>query len=93
MYNNAPALKSLPAATSFEGLITVEIIDAKITNFYAMRNPDKLTGDRGPADHQPLASVTLGGCGSSGSANSAARPRCCGRRRRRSAAAFPHPPR
>jgi RNA polymerase sigma-70 factor, ECF subfamily len=26
-----------------EGVFTVEIIDGKITNFYAMRNPDKLT--------------------------------------------------
>jgi len=25
-----------------EGIFTVEIIDGKITNFYAMRNPDKL---------------------------------------------------
>ena len=25
-----------------EGVITIEVIDGRITNFYAMRNPDKL---------------------------------------------------
>jgi RNA polymerase sigma-70 factor (ECF subfamily) len=25
-----------------EGVFTVEIVDGKISNFYAMRNPDKL---------------------------------------------------
>jgi RNA polymerase sigma-70 factor, ECF subfamily len=43
MYNNAPALK-LYLGERFEGVITVEIIDGKITHFYAMRNPDKLVG-------------------------------------------------
>ncbi|MGE2688638.1 RNA polymerase sigma-70 factor [Mycolicibacterium pulveris] len=42
-YNNAPALK-LYLGDSFEGIITVEITDGRISNFYAMRNPDKLTG-------------------------------------------------
>jgi RNA polymerase sigma-70 factor (ECF subfamily) len=42
-YNNAPALK-LYLGDSFEGVITVEIADGRITNFYAMRNPDKLAG-------------------------------------------------
>lgn len=42
-YNNAPALK-LFLGDSFEGVITVEIIDGKITHFYAVRNPEKLTG-------------------------------------------------
>lgn len=42
-YNNAPALK-LYLDDSFEGVITVEVVDGKITHFYAMRNPDKLTG-------------------------------------------------
>jgi RNA polymerase sigma-70 factor (ECF subfamily) len=42
-YNNAPALK-LYLGDSFEGTITVEITDGKISHFYAMRNPDKLTG-------------------------------------------------
>ena len=32
------------SATSSEGVFTVEITDGKITNFYAMRNPDKLAG-------------------------------------------------
>ncbi|MGV0744909.1 RNA polymerase sigma-70 factor [Mycolicibacterium sp. XJ870] len=43
MYNNAPALK-LYLGDSMEGVITVEVADGKITHFYAMRNPDKLTG-------------------------------------------------
>lgn len=43
MYNNAPALK-LYMGDSFEGTITVEITDGRISHFYAMRNPDKLTG-------------------------------------------------
>ena len=42
MYNNAPALK-LYLGDSFEGIITVEVTDGKISHFYAMRNPDKLT--------------------------------------------------
>ncbi|WP_099041965.1 RNA polymerase sigma-70 factor [Mycobacterium neglectum] len=43
MYNNAPALK-LYLGDSFEGVITVEVTDGRISHFYAMRNPDKLTG-------------------------------------------------
>ena len=43
IYNNAPAVKSSTSAT-FEGVFVVEIIDDQITNFYAMRNPDKLAG-------------------------------------------------
>jgi RNA polymerase sigma-70 factor (ECF subfamily) len=42
-YNNAPAL-NLYLGDSFEGVITVEIVDGRITHFYAMRNPDKLAG-------------------------------------------------
>jgi len=42
-YNNAPAL-NLYLGDSFEGVITVEIVDGKITHFYAMRNPEKLVG-------------------------------------------------
>jgi RNA polymerase sigma-70 factor (ECF subfamily) len=42
MYNNAPALK-LYLGERFEGLITVEITDGRISHFYVMRNPDKLT--------------------------------------------------
>ena len=41
VYNNAPALK-LYVGDSFEGIVTVEITDGKITHLYAMRNPDKL---------------------------------------------------
>jgi RNA polymerase sigma-70 factor (ECF subfamily) len=43
MYNNSPALK-LYLGDSFEGIITVEITDGRISHFYAMRNPDKLGG-------------------------------------------------
>jgi RNA polymerase sigma-70 factor, ECF subfamily len=42
-YNNAPALK-LYLGDSFEGIITIEITDGRISHFYAMRNPDKLAG-------------------------------------------------
>ncbi|MGH3558065.1 MAG: RNA polymerase sigma-70 factor [Mycobacterium sp.] len=40
--NSAPAML-LYRADHLEGVFTVEIIDGLITNFYAMRNPDKLT--------------------------------------------------
>lgn len=39
--NSAPAVVFYLAGR-MEGVITVEIVDDKITNFYAMRNPDKL---------------------------------------------------
>jgi RNA polymerase sigma-70 factor (ECF subfamily) len=39
--NAAPAI-AIYVADYLEGVFTVEIIDGKITNFYAMRNPDKL---------------------------------------------------
>lgn len=41
VYNSAPALV-LYDDDHLEGVITVEINDGRITNFYAMRNPDKL---------------------------------------------------
>ncbi len=40
--NAAPAVL-LYRADHLEGVFTIEIVDGKITNFYAMRNPDKLT--------------------------------------------------
>ncbi|MGE0221083.1 RNA polymerase sigma-70 factor [Mycolicibacterium sp.] len=43
MYNGAPALK-LYLGDHFEGIVTVEITDGRISNLYAMRNPDKLVG-------------------------------------------------
>jgi RNA polymerase sigma-70 factor (ECF subfamily) len=43
MFNNAPALK-LYLGDSFEGVITVEIAEGRISHFYAMRNPQKLAG-------------------------------------------------
>jgi RNA polymerase sigma-70 factor (ECF subfamily) len=39
--NAAPAV-AIYAAGRLEGVFTIEIVDGKITNFYAMRNPDKL---------------------------------------------------
>ena len=39
--NAAPAVV-IYAGDRLEGVFTVEIVDGKITNFYAMRNPDKL---------------------------------------------------
>jgi RNA polymerase sigma-70 factor (ECF subfamily) len=39
--NAAPAI-AIYIADRLEGVFTVEIVDGKITNFYAMRNPDKL---------------------------------------------------
>ena len=39
--NAAPALM-IHQGDRLEGVFTVEIVDGKITNFYAMRNPDKL---------------------------------------------------
>jgi RNA polymerase sigma-70 factor (ECF subfamily) len=41
IYNSAPALV-LYLGDHLEGVITVEMIDGKITHFYAMRNPEKL---------------------------------------------------
>ncbi|UNB53989.1 RNA polymerase sigma-70 factor [Mycolicibacterium sp. YH-1] len=42
-YNGAPALV-LYLGDNLEGVVSVEIVDGKITNFYAMRNPEKLAG-------------------------------------------------
>jgi RNA polymerase sigma-70 factor, ECF subfamily len=39
--NSAPAVL-VYRADRLEGVFTVEIVDGKITNFYAIRNPDKL---------------------------------------------------
>jgi RNA polymerase sigma-70 factor (ECF subfamily) len=39
--NGSPAVL-LYAADQLEGVFTIEIVDGKISNFYAMRNPDKL---------------------------------------------------
>ncbi|MFZ1177059.1 MAG: RNA polymerase subunit sigma-24, partial [Mycobacterium sp.] len=40
--NSAPAAL-LYLGDQLEGVITVEIVEDKITNFYVMRNPEKLT--------------------------------------------------
>jgi RNA polymerase sigma-70 factor (ECF subfamily) len=41
VYNSAPAVIAY-RGDAVETVITVEIVDGKITNFYAMRNPEKL---------------------------------------------------
>lgn len=41
--NNAPAIV-VHRGDVLEGVFLIEIVDQKITNFYAMRNPDKLVG-------------------------------------------------
>ena len=43
VYNSAPAVV-VYSGDHLEGVFLVEVIDRKITNFYAMRNPDKLAG-------------------------------------------------
>lgn len=41
IYNSAPGLV-LYLGDHLEGVVTFEVIDGRITNFYAMRNPEKL---------------------------------------------------
>lgn len=43
IYNSAPAVV-VYTGENLEGLFVFEVIDDKITNLYAMRNPDKLAG-------------------------------------------------
>ena len=43
VYNSAPAVV-VYSGDQLEGVFLVEIIDGKITNLYAIRNPDKLAG-------------------------------------------------
>jgi RNA polymerase sigma-70 factor, ECF subfamily len=43
VYNSAPAVV-VYSGDHLEGVFLVEVIDGKITHFYAMRNPDKLVG-------------------------------------------------
>jgi RNA polymerase sigma-70 factor (ECF subfamily) len=43
VYNSAPAV-IVYSADHLEGVFLLEVIDGKITHFYAMRNPDKLAG-------------------------------------------------
>ena len=42
IYNSAPALVRLPRRPAWRACSPIEVIDGKITNFYAMRNPEKL---------------------------------------------------
>jgi RNA polymerase sigma-70 factor (ECF subfamily) len=43
VYNSAPAVV-VYTGEHLEGVFVFEVIDDKITNLYAMRNPDKLAG-------------------------------------------------
>jgi RNA polymerase sigma-70 factor (ECF subfamily) len=43
VYNSAPAV-IVYTGDHLEGIFLVEVIDGKITHFYAMRNPEKLAG-------------------------------------------------
>ena len=43
VYNSAPAVV-VYSGDHLEGVFLVEVVDGKITHFYAMRNPDKLGG-------------------------------------------------
>jgi RNA polymerase sigma-70 factor (ECF subfamily) len=43
VYNSAPAVV-VYSGGHLEGVFLVEVVDGKITHFYAIRNPDKLTG-------------------------------------------------
>ena len=43
VYNSAPAVV-VYSGDHLEGVFLVEVVDGKITHFYAMRNPDKLAG-------------------------------------------------
>jgi RNA polymerase sigma-70 factor (ECF subfamily) len=44
IYNSAPAVVIYSGRDHVEGVLVFEIVDDKITNLYAMRNPDKLAG-------------------------------------------------
>ena len=43
VYNSSPAMV-VYNGDELEGVFLIEIVDGKISNFYAMRNPDKLVG-------------------------------------------------
>ena len=53
VYNSAPALV-VYQGDSPDSVVTVEFIDGQITNFYAMRNPEKLGAVTVPQGDQPL---------------------------------------
>ena len=76
VYNSSPAMV-VYNGDQLEGVFLIEIIDGKITHFYAMRNPDKLLGIAVPQRDRPRASDKLSRCGSTGSATWAAPQRCC----------------
>jgi RNA polymerase sigma-70 factor (ECF subfamily) len=75
--NFAPAVV-VYRADQLEGVFTIEIVDGTITNFYWMRNPDKLTAVTSPVrSAAPERSAKLERCESSGSAILAAHRGCC----------------
>ena len=47
--NSAPAVMRVPRRSP-RGVITIEISGGQISHFYAIANPDKLAGDRHPAE-------------------------------------------
>lgn len=47
IYNNAPSIV-VYSGDKLEGVFTMEVTGGRITNFYAMRNPDKLAGVTSP---------------------------------------------
>ena len=55
MCNSAPAVV-VYSGDHLEGVFLVEVIDGKITHFYAMRNPEKLAGDYDPRGADQAAS-------------------------------------
>ena len=59
-YNSAPALV-IYHGEQLEGVFVFEVIDDKITNLYAMRNPDKLAGVTIPAGDQPIVTSATSG--------------------------------
>ena len=53
VYNSSPAIV-IYNGDRLEGVFLIEITEGQITHFYAMRNPDKLTGVTTPREHQSI---------------------------------------
>ena len=93
-YNSAPRWCSI-SATASKGIITVEIIDGKISHFYAMRNPEKLAGaDDRRREITPQRLTSWAGAHRAARRPGRAPRRCCARspRRRRGSASHRPPP-
>ncbi len=105
IYNSAPAMMRLPRRRSWRASSPIEVIDGKITNFYAMRNPEKLAtvGHRSPQRRdQPLTPIVRLASARGGQARamrierlgdlgSCRRGAARGRRRRRRGCGLPPP--